>query len=139
MRKWINLMENASGEIEVEFVCVHGYNAPKNTPKEAAARLWKKLKTIPNLCIYKQDFVEEANHKAMCAIIVEDDDHTLEQVKKAAKACGVEIDIIARNHHLYDIQRGIMGNLTAVVYTNDLVNLAESAENADNAGPVSNY
>jgi hypothetical protein len=109
---------DGSGDIEIEFVCVHHYNAPKNTSPEAAATLWQKLKAIPNLCIYKQDFTEEANHEAMCAIIrIDDDGYTLKKVIAAAAKCGVEIDCIDRNTHLQDIDRGLLPNVTEVIFT----------------------
>jgi hypothetical protein len=109
------------GFVEVEFVCVHHYDTPRNTSPDAAARLWECLKQIPNLCIYRQDFIEEAQHEAMCAIIrVDDEDVTLGRIKKAASDCGVEIDIIDRNMHLLDIERGQMENLSEAVFTEAL-------------------
>lgn len=136
MRKWIDLVEGQTGNLEVEFVCVHHYDAPRNTTPEAAKRLWERLKTIPNLCIYRQDFIEEANHEAMCAIIRVDDDETLRHVKEAARECGVEIDVIDRNNHLIDIERGMMDNLAEVHFTDGLY---ESAQMLASAGNITLY
>ena len=91
MREFMKLVEGFGGTYtEIEFVCINPVKGGSDPVK--IKTLYQILAAMPGLILMRQDFMEEAGHLALVAIIVEDMMISKRDVIEAAKKAGVEID-----------------------------------------------
>lgn len=78
---------------ELEFVCVNS-EFEGATPLEKQDELFDRLKKVPGVIVYVQDFSEgEETQKSMAAIVKDGREKTFQKIREIAANVGVELDL----------------------------------------------
>ena len=117
MRDLITLLEGFGTYTEVEFVCINPSTGGSDPEKVRV--LHDMMTRMPGLLVVRQDFMEEAGHLAMVAIIMEDAMVSRADIERAAKKAGVEIDVVRQinDRIVDDIYAGTYENMVDAINT----------------------
>lgn len=117
MRDFINLLEGFGTYTEVEFVCINPSTGGSDQAKVKA--LHEMLCRMPGLLVVRQDFMEEAGHLAMTAIIVDQSMVGEADITAAARKAGVAIDVVKQigERIVDDIYGGTYENMIDAIST----------------------
>lgn len=93
IREWISVVEALQTTYtDVEFVCINPSTGGSDPARVRA--LYDALSKMPGLLLVRQDYMEEAGHLVLRAIILDPAVH-VEQISDAADQAGVEIDVVS--------------------------------------------
>ena len=92
MRDFMKILEGFGTYTEVEFVCINPTTGGSDPTKIKA--LYGVLSKMPGLLLVRQDYMEEAGHLAMTAIITDESMVSKSDITKATRQTGVKIDVI---------------------------------------------